>query len=267
MNNQPTNPAQRKVWTTKYAAARANLLAVIVFTAINIIMYFLGSQTMFLFSASVPYFAAIYADIFREVELQGLFIACIVIAVIIIAAYLLCWIFSKKHCGWLVAALVMFAVDTVVLAFLYFSAGEMSGVMDVLFHVWVLYYLITGVSAGLKLKKLPEETPTIEGEYEETEPAEVQNTPSLRMADMEVKSRTLLEANACGKHICYRRVKRVNELVINGYVYAEFEALVEPPHELVATLGGHTFAAGTDKSNRCYINVDGETVVKKIRWY
>ena len=48
-----------------------------------------------------------------------------------------------------------------------------------------------------------------------------QNDIALRRADYSVKSKTLLEATAEGYRICYRRVKSVNELVINGIVYDE----------------------------------------------
>ena len=42
--------------------------------------------------------------------------------------------------------------------------------MDILLHAWVLYYLISGVVYGLKLKKLPEDEPEpIEGEAVEIE--------------------------------------------------------------------------------------------------
>lgn len=43
----------------------------------------------------------------------------------------------------------------------------------------------------------------------------------IRYADTTVKSRILLQANIQEYKICYRRVKSVNELVINGRVYDE----------------------------------------------
>ena len=71
-----------------------------------------------------------------------------------------------------------------------------------------------------------------------------------------------------GYQITYRRVKRTNELVINGYVYAEYTALMEMPHMLNANLGGHSFAAGMDgTTSRSIMMVDGMIVKTKMRWY
>ena len=150
-NAVPKNPLQQK-----YDSARSNLMVMIAFTLINIVMLLFKTDTMFLFSATIPYFYAILA-----VEIGALagsyltYFTAITIA--IIAAYILCWIFSKKHYGWMIAALVMFAVDTLFLIYVYISAGDVSGIIDALFHVYVLYYLITGVISGVKLKKAPAE--------------------------------------------------------------------------------------------------------------
>ena len=85
------------------------------------------------------------------------------------------------------------------------------------------------------------------------------------MADMQEKSRILLEASAPGYHIVYRRVKRTNELIVNGRVYDEYEALVELPHTLTATIDGHTVEMEYDASSRMYIFFDGEELAKKLR--
>ena len=91
------------------------------------------------------------------------------------------------------------------------------------------------------------------------------DTP-LRTAARDVKCRILLEYTVGGYRICYRRVKRTNELVINGQVYDEYVALVEHEHTLFATLDGHTYAVGTTNSQRMFIEVDDQIVAKKMRW-
>lgn len=93
------------------------------------------------------------------------------------------------------------------------------------------------------------------------------HTPILRIADTNVRSRVLLEADAAGHHICYRRVKRINELVIDGYVYADVEMLMETAHALTAQMDGHVFQAGFDGVAHSYIRVDGVQVVRKLRLY
>ena len=78
----------------------------------------------------------------------------------------------------------------------------------------------------------------------------------LRQADRDVKCRVLLEKNVSGYQICYRRVKLVNELVINGMVYDEHKALLEFPHELYAKINGHHIMAGYEEAGNA-----GNTII------
>lgn len=170
MNTQQQTLPPRKLAEQKYASARSNLLLMLIFTVINIVLFFAGSGTMMLFSATIPYFSVIFGQAFAEVWEMNLFLTVgIIIAVISLALYLLCWIFSKKHFGWMIGALVFFIMDTLVMGAMYlFVLQDASGILDVLVHVWVLYYLIIGVSNGSKLKHLPEEdAPVIQETIEE----------------------------------------------------------------------------------------------------
>lgn len=88
----------------------------------------------------------------------------------------------------------------------------------------------------------------------------------LRYADTDVKSRTLLEADVQSYRICYRRVKKTNELVVNGRVYDEMTAVIEFAHKLCATVDGHKIEAGYDHESFSYIIFDGQTVARKRRW-
>ena len=74
----------------------------------------------------------------------------------------------------------------------------------------------------------------------------------------------LLEAEKDGFVITYRRVKKVNELVINNVVYDEYEAIIESAHNLCAVVSNRTIEAGYD-GLRSYIKVDGEIIAKKLR--
>lgn len=268
MDNKET---PRMTALKKYNVARGNLLLMVGLTAINVILAAVGSEYMMLFSATVPYFTAILGTI---TEFGLPLVGCVISALVMIAVYFICWIFSKKHYGWMITALVLFSLDTLVLVLLYLLAMEVSGIVDAAIHIWVLYYLIIGVSNGAKLKVLPEDEITNAEEIEvdsivpETNlESENSNTPTLRVADTGVKSRVLLEANALGRHICYRRVKRINELVIDGYVYDDVEMLVESAHALNAIIDGHRFQVGYDGSAHSYLRVDGETVARKLRLF
>lgn len=91
------------------------------------------------------------------------------------------------------------------------------------------------------------------------------NSGALRRADPTVKYRILLETKIEGYEICYRRVKSVNELVVNGMVYDEMKAILEFAHRLCATIDGHAIEAGLDEDTYSYIAFDGTIIEYKQR--
>ena len=138
-----------------------------------------------------------------------------------------------------------------------------ESIIDVVFHVWVIALLINGVIAWNKLKKLPAEE--IEDLDAKGEDENLENSEIIRRADTEVKARILIEDRVMGHRVVYRRVKRTNELVIDGMIYDELEALVEQAHSLTANIDGHLIEAGFDGKLFSYIKLDGEIVAKKVR--
>ena len=59
--------------------------------------------------------------------------------------------------GWLIAALVCFVIDTVILVIIGFDPGRVFGsVVNIVFHIWVIVSLILGIVAHFKLKKAAE---------------------------------------------------------------------------------------------------------------
>ncbi len=127
----------------------------LILTAVNIVLLFFDSSAMLLFSATIPYLVVLFGITLEETA--AIVFACSIAAVIIIV-YLSAWIFSKKKYGFMVLALVMFLIDTAFMMGIFLWSGDFSGILDVLIHAWVLYYLIIGVKNGRKLKKLPPET-------------------------------------------------------------------------------------------------------------
>lgn len=258
-NKSPLTPYEFAVEKTK--AARSNLLLMIILTVVNIILSLVSSDVILLFSATVPYFSVAVGT-----EL-GFTAGGVIFALAILILYYLCWIFSKKHYGWMIGALVMFIIDTLVMAVIYLAAQDFSGILDVVVHIWVLYYLIIGVKYGSQLKNMPAdiENESETQEFDTEQPATYNETAPIKSASYAEKFRILLEAEAVGHRICYRRVKRTNELVIDGYVYAEFEALVEAPHSLTAKIDNHDIEVGLDTSSHSYIKIDGEIIKQKLR--
>lgn len=137
----------------KYNTARSNLLLVVAFTAINLVLQVIESDMYFVFSASIPLFLTVVGgELAILMETEAPYITSIVAAVAIIGIYLLCYFLSKKARGWMIGALVLFSLDSLFLL-LNFSA---DAVIDLLFHAWVLYYLILGVVNGGKVAEQSE---------------------------------------------------------------------------------------------------------------
>ncbi len=271
-NTPATNTLEAHI--KRYASARYDLLIMIVLTVVNIVMMFTGSESMMLFSASIPYYLVGSGYWYNDKEML---IFGLVVAAVCLIIYLICWIMSKKKYQWLIVATILFILDSAYMAWIYIASGELeSGIFDMVIHALVLYYLIAGIITGKKLKSLKEENALGEGiaeadsisnlQYDETEnEQEIENSLYKRRADTDVKFRTLAEAEHNGHKIIYRRVKRVNELVIDGYVYDEIEMLIETPHVLTAKIDGETVKAGLASSSKSFIIVNEIEIAKKIR--
>ncbi len=262
-NNQ--NPRNKKEFALQQVKiARSNLLLMIILTVVNVVLLAVGADTMLLFSATVPYYVAAVGIVS---EVSQIMAVCFAVAAVILVLYLICWMLSKRHYGWMIAAMVLFILDSIAMIGLYVLVEDFSGILDLIIHIWVLYYLIIGVKYGYKLKNIP---PEEELEYEMSQSAEPQtdaqgNSVALRAVGNDVKHRILIDGNHSGHYICYRRVGRVNELVIDGYVYDELEILVETAHALKATVDGHNIQVGFDGAMHSYIRIDGQQVAKKLR--
>jgi len=205
--------SERERLLKKYNNARSNLLLVIILTVVNIVLIVAGTDTYFLFSAIIPFVmgTALSGIIHFDSDLQAfiaeenilpgteeyeyymsaeyaasekLFYGVLVAgAVIILAIYFISWLCSKKpeKKGFLISALVLFVLDTAVVVLI--RGIAIDSIMDIAFHVYILVYLIMGISAGAKLKKLPaEETHVgntvidVSGPYEAT-PADEEIDP------------------------------------------------------------------------------------------
>ncbi len=94
-----------------------------------------------------------------------------------------------------------------------------------------------------------------------------QDDVAIRRESTLVRGRTLLKTVVGEYKICYRRVRSVNELVVNGWVYDEKKGIVEFSHRLNAVVDGHRIAAGYDeRDSYSYIIFDGERVAEKKRY-
>lgn len=276
--------SQRQVYEQKYNKSRMNLLLIVLFTAINLFLLVTNSNSYFLFSAAIPYYMTglgmLFCGMFpEEYYVDGIenyifwdnsyFYVLLAISIVITLLYLLAWLMSNKNrVGWMIFSLVFFGIDT--LAMLWLSGVSVDMIIDIIFHVWVIVSLALGIHAHCKLKTLPaEEEVAIPVANEAGPTTNIVNTQSsniIRIADNDVKHRVLAQAQVANYDICYRRVKRTNELVVNGNVYDEIESLVERPHALNARVDGNLITASCNGTHSI-ICFNGEEKAKKLRLF
>lgn len=172
-------PFQKRAYTSiveerhfllgRYRVCRLNLLAVTAFTLLNIAILIFGADFYLLFSATIPYFLVLFGllfcgkmspEIYNQIYGESatvkilpdavLYVA-ITLALLITLLYLLCFFLSDhRRSAWLKVAAVLFTLDTIGM---FFTSGFSSNTMlDLIFHVWVLYYLFAGIKAEKRLR-------------------------------------------------------------------------------------------------------------------
>ena len=138
-----------------YGGARSSILAILLFSVINIFSIAFG-DSYFLFSSYITQLL-VFEGLYASTEMQDSMFLVIffVMAVISVIPYLLCFLFSKKRTGWMIVAAVLFSIDTAIFFYdfvVYLLLGYYSGIVDAIFHVWALVSIIRGVVFAKKMK-------------------------------------------------------------------------------------------------------------------
>lgn len=157
----------REYLERQFNGGRHSLLLLMIFTVVNTVMLLTESGTYFVCSFTVPYYLCGFGQYF-DAEIGGsvFFTTALVISAVILAAYLVIWLLSKKRPGWLYVAFGLFIVDTVALVILSLL-GEtiLENIIDLVIHAWVLWELFQGARCGGKLKNLPPDAPITGAAY------------------------------------------------------------------------------------------------------
>ena len=171
-NKQQFTP--RQLLENRYRTGRYNLMVVIIATLINLILALTGGETYFVFSSSIPYYLVItamylcgrmpddwydYPKAEYEFEDVSTLIVATVIAALILIVFFVLYLLSKKHVGFMIAALALFALDTVAMFLLFGFSTDM--LLDIFLHGLVLFYLISAVLAIFKLRRMPPDDPIV----------------------------------------------------------------------------------------------------------
>ena len=190
MNNPvditPENSAANELakLTRRAQSARMDIIVVVLFTVVKIALMLFGSLTYFLFSVSLPYYFCYFMSLYtgrmpKEIYgsewdgfqflPDGFFWSAVVVSVVVLAMYAVCFFASqnkKKNedgsvtvsysMGWLIAALALFTIDTLIYIIMMavLIGFQMSMLIDLAIHIYVIVTLVMGVIAAYKLKKL-----------------------------------------------------------------------------------------------------------------
>ena len=153
-----------------YLRARKNLGVALVLTIINMALSAFGSSLNFPFSVFVP---DLLVGLGKASNTHGVY--CYGASAVVMALFGMCWLFCVVRPWWMVCALVLFVLDTVAMGGLTILCMNgnvdlgMSVLINAVFHIWVLYYLVKGVGAGFKLRRLLGERMALEAQTVKSE--------------------------------------------------------------------------------------------------
>jgi len=137
----------------KFRSARNNLLLVVAFTTINLFLTTFETGYYFLFSAAVPQaLFGIGSGLAEDYQNNAFLVTGAILAFVGVGLYLMCWTLAKRWRWFILVALILFSIDTVLCILLIFIGEfDIFFLLDIACHIWVLYYLIIGVLAWSKL--------------------------------------------------------------------------------------------------------------------
>lgn len=173
MNANMETQLLRQKYQNNYQRARSNSLFAIVITLVSLVMM-AAAEYVFLFSAYLPIslmeegmFALKIGDDTAKFVLYAVLAAAVAVALLVFC------LLSKKNSVWMIVLTVAYVLDTAIMIpdilNVYLKTDPRSAIFLVLYHAWVLFYLISGTVAALQLKKLPEEPAIVfDGAEEET---------------------------------------------------------------------------------------------------
>ena len=137
-----------KTQAVKFSKAQNNLLLMVIITTANLFLIAFEVNFGLLFSAFVPQALMVFLQ-----EYIGIF--GLLTALVCTFAYMVCYALSKKWRVFILVALVLFSLDALLmLGFILITGLFADFFINILFHAWIFYYLITGTSAWAKLRHL-----------------------------------------------------------------------------------------------------------------
>ena len=141
----------------RIVVSRMTILVITAVTLLNLLLLLVKVNYHFHLSAAIPYYMnwlGLKLSDYSDVTGFRVFAAFLTIGVFVF--YVACWLFSSQKPVWLSAALVMYAIDTVMLIVLSFTVIKRPGacIFEILAHLLCLWILWNGVASGKRLRKM-----------------------------------------------------------------------------------------------------------------
>ena len=133
---------------------RMSLLLMIVFTFINIIIYFMHSSVSFPYSAFIPYIAVIFGDYLSTANgsISYMFVFS-GIAILCLAVYIVGWFASRRKYGWFIVVTVFYLLDTVFMGNFLWGSSTVDLLIDLALHGFILYSFARAIFFYLNERK------------------------------------------------------------------------------------------------------------------
>ena len=113
-------------------SARSTLLIAVAFTVLNIVLLLIGSNRYFLYSATIPYYLTFFGYMFDNFMVGTYTLTGLTMAVVPVAVLALSWYLSKQNHRWLMAATVVFVLDTAAMVAMLVWTGDIgASVLDI----------------------------------------------------------------------------------------------------------------------------------------
>ncbi len=152
--NQDKN--SKEALNHRRTTGRGVLLVIVAFTVINLFLLLTKANRYLIFSAALPYYATLFSLIFDGGSIGGYTVAALVVSAVMVGLYIACWVLSGTQGRWITAGLILFAVDTVMLAVIAIVLNAFAAaLLDLVVHGVGLWELWQAMQANKKLGDSP----------------------------------------------------------------------------------------------------------------
>lgn len=160
--------------TQQMKIARYMLLGTVIATVVNLALLFAQSDMYIPYSSAIAYYFGWFGYLFDGGVVDRFTTIGMGLAAVVLAMYLFSWYMSANKPMWLVAGLVLVAVDTLILLTLIFLTQSplMNFFFELAIHGAVIYEIAVGISAHKRMAMLPPPETEPEAEPAETESGE-----------------------------------------------------------------------------------------------